>query len=31
MSDTPFGVSLILLQGAYCPTGVSGMDREHFF
>ena len=21
MSDTPFGVSLILLQGAYCPTG----------
>ena len=28
MSDTPFGVSLILLQGAYCPTGEPGMARE---
>ena len=28
MSDTPFGVSLILLQGAYCPTGGPGMARE---
>ena len=28
ISDTPFGVSLILLQGAYCPTGEPGRDRE---
>ena len=28
ISDTPFGVSLILLQGAYCPTGGPGMARE---
>ena len=28
ISDTPFGVSLILLQGASCPTGEPGMARE---